>query len=182
MFEECVRESKLPPDFVGTDDYQVSLTLRGEVQDPLFLNFLESVSKETLASFRTDDLLVLDAVHREKPIWEGLRDRLPALRELGVIEKVGRKYILSRRYYKFVGKRGVYTRKRGLDRETNKALLLKHIQDNKAMGSQLHELKEVLPTLTHNQVQTLLREMKREGHIHSLGRTRAGRWYPGPSL
>ncbi len=40
MFEECIKESKPVPDFNDTDDYQVSLTLRGDVQDPLFLQFL----------------------------------------------------------------------------------------------------------------------------------------------
>jgi ATP-dependent DNA helicase RecG len=43
MFEECIKESKPQPNFAGTDDYQVSVTLRGEVQDARFLRFLERV-------------------------------------------------------------------------------------------------------------------------------------------
>jgi len=39
-----------------------------------------------------------------------------------VIEPVARgKYLLSRQYYMFIKKKGVYTRKKGLDREQNKA-------------------------------------------------------------
>ena len=36
-----------------------------------------------------------------------------------------------------------YTRKKGLDRETNKALLLKHIQDNASTGAQMEEFRQV---------------------------------------
>ena len=67
------------------------------------------------------------------------------------------KFILSRRFYGFVRKKGVYTRKKGLDREQNKTLLLKHIIDNGAEGSPLSELLQVLPALTPSQVQSLLK-------------------------
>ena len=102
--------------------------------------------------------------------------------EKGVVERFGRgrgvKYILSRRYYKMVDEKGAYTRKKGLDRETNKALLLKHIKDNRGSGSRLKELMQVLPALTMPQVQTFLRELKSGGEIHKVGRTRGALWYP----
>ena len=47
-------------------------------------------------------------------------------------------------------------------------------------GSRLKELRDVLPTLSHDQVQKLIGEMKREGTIHVVGRTRGALWYPGP--
>jgi len=103
--------------------------------------------------------------------------------EKGVVERFGRgrgvKYILSRRYYKMVDEKGAYTRKKGLDRETNKALLLKHIKENRDSGSRLKELMQVLPALSMPQLQTLLRELKSEGNIHAVGRTRSALWYPG---
>ena len=179
MFETSVREAKLPPDFSGTDAYQVSIALHGKVQDPTFLRFLEEISRDQPDAFGTEDLLALDLVHREQPLPEPLHDRLQPLRELGVIERIGRKHILSRRFYSFVGKRGVYTRKRGLDRETNKELLLKHIRDSKKTGSRLQELMQVLPALSRNQVQKLLAELKREQRIHLMGRTSAARWFSG---
>jgi ATP-dependent DNA helicase RecG len=179
MFEACVKESKQPPDYSFSDDYQVFLALDGEVQDPQFLRFLETVGQKTQTILNTSDLLVLDAIHREQPIPDWVRDRLSVLRNIGVVERVGRKYILSGQFYKFVGRKGVYTRKKGLDRETNKALLIKHIEDNKAVGSRFSEFKDVLPSLTRDQTQTLLREMKKDGHIFSVGKTRGARWYPG---
>lgn len=185
MFRQCIRESKPRPDFSGTDDYQVSLTLKGDVQDPVFLRFLEKIGKETLASFTLEDLLILDLIHREQKIPSDLKERLPGLKDRGVIEIIGHgkgtRYLLSRRFYQFVGKKGIYTRKRGLDRETNKKLLEQHIEENRKEGSQLRDLIQVLPALSRPQIQTLLSELKSEGRIHSIGRTKAGRWYPGPA-
>lgn len=182
MYEECIRESKPQPDFAGTDDYQVSVALHGKVQDPRFIKFLELIGQEQLSTFTTEDFLLLDTLNRERPIPDELRSRLPYLSDQGVLERIGRgrgsRYILSRRFYDFIGKKGVYTRRRGLDRETNKTLLLKHIEDNKKIGCQLSELKQVLPSLSYHQVKSLLRELKSESRIYNIGRTKAARWYP----
>jgi ATP-dependent DNA helicase RecG len=180
MFELCARESKQPPDFSGTDDYEVFLTLHGKVQDPRFLTFLEKIGRERQVSFEATDFITLDLINREDKLPQWARDRLPSLLKSGVVERIGRKYILSRKYYEFVDRKGVYTRKRGLDRETNKQLLLKHIKENRDSGSRLKELMQVLPALTMPQVQTLLRELKSEGKIYIVGSTRAALWYPGP--
>jgi len=184
MFADSISESKLPPDFAGSDEFRVVVTLHGQVRDPLFLRFLEEVGAERRSQFGAEDLLVLDLVHREAPIPEHLRPRLARLVDLGVLQVKGRgrgtTYLLSRRFYTIAGRRGVYTRRRGLDRETNKALLLRHIEDNRAEGTRLRELSDVLPALSRRQVQTLLHELRTEGRIHVVGRTRAARWYPGP--
>jgi ATP-dependent DNA helicase RecG len=186
MFEECIREGKSRPDFSDTDDYQVSVSLKCEVQDPQFARFLEKASHEKQFFFSTRDLLVLDSLHNEAKIPEDLRQRLATLSDHGIIERIGRgrgtRYILSRHFYGFIGKRGIYTRKRGLDRETNKSLLLKHIESSGKNGSALGELLQVLPSLSTMQVRTLLRELNRDGKAHSVGKTRAGRWYLGPRL
>lgn len=184
MFEESIREGKPRPDFAGTDDYQVSVTLEGDIQDPQFLRFIEQVGRERLATFTTADFLVVDLVNREQPVPLDLKPHLAALVELGVIETVGRgkgtRYILSRSFYGFIGKKGVYTRKKGLDRETNKALLAKHIRDNRQDGAQLSELAEVLPALSRQRIQALLRELQSEEQIHVIGKTKGARWFPGP--
>jgi len=54
---------------------------------------------------------------------------------------------LFQRFYRRIGKAGGYTRKRGLDRETNKAHLLQHIKDSAETGTKLEELQQVLPVL-----------------------------------
>ena len=104
---------------------------------------------------------------------------------MGVIERVGRgrgtRYILSRRFYAALRKKGIYTRQKGLDRETNKQLLLKHIRDSAKEGTTLAELQQVLPALGRRSVQGLLQELRDEGRIRLEGRTKGARWYPNPS-
>ena len=183
IFRECIQQSKPLPDFSHTDAYSVWLTLYGEIQDPEFLRFLEEIGQEQVATFGLDDLLVVDLVHREQPIPNDLQSRVNHLLDQGIIERVGRgrgvRLMLSRQFYRYIGKAGTYTRKRGLDRETNKELLLKHIRDNRKEGSQLRELMQVLPALSRDQVQSLLRSLKSEERIYKVGATRAARWYPG---
>lgn len=182
IFEECIRETKPKPDFRGTDAFNVSLALRCEVREPQFLRFLEKIGREQLKSFATQDFLAIDCIFHNENISEELKDRLPSLSDHGIIEKVGRgrgvHYILSRKFFHFLGKKGVYTRQKGLDRETNKTLLMKHIVENRAEGSKLSDLIDVLPALSKNQVQRLLQELKSEGRARLSGVTKAGRWYP----
>ncbi|MBA3018718.1 MAG: putative DNA binding domain-containing protein [Proteobacteria bacterium] len=178
MFEQCARESKIPPDFSWTDDYQVFLTLNGKVQDPHFLRFLEKIGRERQVSFDSTDFIILDLINREQKLPQWAKDRALALVKSSAIERVARKYILSRKFYEFTDKKGVYTRKRGLDRETNKQLLLKHIRANEKAGSRFRELREVLPSLTRDQVQKLLAEMKIQKMIIVVGKTSAASWYP----
>jgi ATP-dependent DNA helicase RecG len=125
----------------------------------------------------------LDAVQREEPLPEGLKDRLPHLLDEGIIERIGRgrgvRFILSRKFHSFLGQHGAYARRKGLDRETNRALLCKHLQDNQEAGGAFRGLEQVLPALSRNQVQKLLQELKAEGRIRLTGSKRGGRWFPG---
>ena len=183
MFEGCVRESKPLPDFSGTDDYQVMVTLRGEVEDARFIQYLQKIGEERLASFATDDFLVLDLVRREQRIPDRLRDCARALVDHGALESVGRgrgqRFVLSRGLYGVLGEPGVYTRRRGLDRDANKELLLKHIRDSGDHGSPLSELQQVVPYLSRRQVQVLLGELRKAGLVHATGQTRSARWHSG---
>lgn len=183
MFENAVRQGKHLPSFAGTAAHAVRLTLDGLVHSPAFVRFMEKLGDQTLHSFTTDDFLALDALHREQPLTPALRARLPGLVALGAVETVGRgkgvKHLLSRGFHAALGAKGVYTRKKGLDRNTNKALLLQHIEDNKHSGSKMDELQQVLPALSRSQIQVLLRELRKDGAVHSIGRTNGARWHPG---
>jgi ATP-dependent DNA helicase RecG len=183
IFEACIRESKPKPDFTRTDPYHVWLTLHGEVQHPEFLRFLEKLGKERLESFTTEDLLVIDQIFREEKPAECFKRNLLLLVDSGVVEQVSRgragRYVLSRQFYEFIGRKGTYTRKRGLDRETNKSLLLRHVEDNQKVGSRMEEFRQVLPSHSRSQIQVLLRELVAERKIHIHGKTLGARWYPG---
>lgn len=183
MFETAIREGKPLPDFSRSDAYRVVVSLEGTIQDPAFLRFLERVADEGTYSFATADLFVLDHVRRGKAVPQELQARLHRLAENHIVERFGRgrgvKYILSRRFAAFLGDPATYTRQRGLDRATNKELLVRHIELQRKEGSTLSEIAQVLPQLTLPQVRTLLQELKREQRVHPIGTTRAARWFPG---
>ncbi|HEY8378785.1 MAG TPA: ATP-binding protein [Nannocystis sp.] len=105
--------------------------------------------------------------------------RLPLLLELGAIERRGRgRYILGARFYAEDGNLAEYSRRRGLDRETNMALLLAHIRRVAEVGSPMEELEQVLPALTRVQVRKLVYELRDRGLVRMIGKTRAARWFP----
>lgn len=185
MFERAIRQGKPLPDFTGTSAHEVRLCLNGLVSDPAFVRFMERLGEEALKSFSTHDFLVLDHLHREQPLNDVLRARLPRLLDMGAVESnggrgKGARYMLARRLYEAMGAPGVYTRKKGLDRDTNKALLLKHIQRNAAQGSKMKEFIQVLPALPRSQIQVLLRELAAAQAAHTVGIKNGARWFPGP--
>jgi hypothetical protein len=123
--------------------------------------------------FSTEEFLILDLVHRKQPAPDFLKPRLEPLLDQGIMERIGRgrrvRNLLPRRFYRFFGQPGAYTCRQGLDRETNKALLLKHIQDSGGAGATFGEFQEVLPSFSRHQVQTLLRELEHEGRVSVQG-------------
>lgn len=181
IYRNLIEEGKPVPDFVDTDSYQVSLNLHCEVQNPQFLRFLEQVGQESQVSFNTADLIVLDRLQRNEGVPDPLKPKLDHLFEQGIVERIGKgrgvRYILSKRFYSFLGRSGRYTRAKGLDRATQKELLVRHIQEAEPEGARLADLQDVLKELSRKQVQTLLKELREEGRISLSGLTRAGRWH-----
>jgi ATP-dependent DNA helicase RecG len=180
MVENAIRQGKPLPSFAGTSTHEVRLTLEGMVRSPAFVRFMERLGEETLQSFSTYDFLALDCLHREQELPDYLKARLPGLITAGAVESIGRgkgiRYLLSQRLYAALGAKGVYTRKRGLDRETNKALLERHLRSQGAAGSPLSELRQVLPSESESGIQRLLDELRNEGRVALRGQKRWARW------
>ncbi len=185
IYEACIKESKPKPDFTNTDDNHVWLTLQGQVQNTKFLQFLEKLGQEQLESFSTRDFLVIDKIFNGEVVSDSEKRTLSRLKELGIIEQISRgrgtRYVLAKKFYTFINKKGIYTRKKGLDRKTNKELLLSHIRANANDGSRMVEFLEILPGHSRSQIQVLLRELAKEDKIYVSGSTLAARWYPTKS-
>jgi predicted HTH transcriptional regulator len=181
MIETAIRQSKPLPSFSGSAAHEVRLTLEGSVKNPAFIRFLERLGEEKLRSFSTYDFLALDAIARDSSLSEAMHDRLSGLIDAGAVECLGRgrgvRYLLSRELYASIGKKGTYTRRRGLDHETNKALLEKHLRENAIQGAPLFELCQVLPSLSESAVQRLLGELRSEGRVVLQGTRRWARWF-----
>ena len=178
IYELSVKEAKELPDFSGTDADFVSIMLHGLVIDTQMLSVINRIGNERLEVLSTNDFLIINHLYHDLPIPEKMRGRIKRLVELGIVEYVSRtKYVLARSLYAAAGKSGVYTRKVGLDRETNKALLVKHISKSGTNGTPFKELQQVLPGLSRAQIQTLLRELRKAKMIYCKGNTHAAKWY-----
>ena len=177
MYETSIKEAKQLPDFTGTDDSFVCLTLNGIVLDKNMLLMINKIGNERLDSLLTADFLAINALYHEKPLTDNMRSRMNYLIDMGIVEHVGRnKYVLARSIYTAAGKPGKHTRMVGLDRETNKELLLKHLRDKGEEGAPLRELQQVLPGHSRSQIQVYLRELRRDGEVYCSGKTSAARW------
>jgi ATP-dependent DNA helicase RecG len=96
----------------------------------------------------------------------------------GLVEHVSRnKFVLARSLYEITDKSGTHTRLVGLDRDTNKELLIKHIRKNGMKGTPFKELEQVLPSHSRNQIKVLVRELKQANSIYVVGKTSSARWY-----
>jgi ATP-dependent DNA helicase RecG len=123
----------------------------------------------------TDDFLVLDRVHRDEKLPDALKPRINGLLSAGVVERTGRgKIILSKKLYAFMGETGVHTRMQGLDRETEKELLLKHLRSVGTDGAPVAELLQVLKDRSRGHVRALLAELRATGRARNSGTTKAG--------
>lgn len=179
IYETSIKESKAMPDFTGTDDNEVCLTLNGLLLNPAMLRLINKVSAETLNSFSTKDFFVLDHLTRDQKLPPSLFDNAKRMVDLGLVERIGKsRFVLSHKYYVAVGKSGEYTRRSGLDKETNKELLLKHIRKQKEVGTPFRDLQQVLPALSRSQIQTLIRDLVRAEEIYHVGERKYARWYP----
>jgi ATP-dependent DNA helicase RecG len=185
MFEECIRQGKPLPDYSGSNDYHVLLRLRGQIQDENFLRFLDRVGDERLRAFSTHDFLVIDLVHREQPVPEGLLLNVQMLVEQGIIESVPRartrQYRLSPQYYELRRKETTAPGKRGTAREKDKAIALRILKSRKKTGVRLREFRAALPELSRDQVHRLMQSLRIEGLAHNRGSTRASLWFLGPA-
>ncbi len=178
IYELSIMEAKQLPDFTGTDDDFVNITLNGLIIDKRMLNVINKIGNEQLEQFSTGDFLVINALYYDNSVPENLRPCLKHLADVGIVEHVARnKYVLARDLYEAVGKSGVHTRMVGLDRDTNKELIVKHIRENGDKGTPLKEFLQVLPGKSRSQIQVLLRELRMAGRIYCKGKTSNARWY-----
>lgn len=173
IFKQTIREGKGIPDYNGSTDFCVKLVIDAVVRDKKFVKYLERISNETRIYLLVTDLIVLEKIKNGEVINEKTHE-LKRLLENGFIEKVGRgrgtKFILSKRYYEYVGKKGEYTRKKGLDKEANKLLIIEHLKNYEK--GYIEDFVEALRDIPRYTINRYLRELKEGGKIELIGNPR----------
>lgn len=148
------------------------------VLDKKMLSVINQIGEERWETLTTTDFLAINALYHENKLTENIKPCLKRLVDMGIAEHIGRnKYVLARSLYSAVGKAGTHTRIVGLDRNTNKELLLTHIRRNGIKGTALKELQQVLPGHNRGQIQVLLRELCNEEKIYCAGKTNGAKWF-----
>lgn len=173
IFKQTIREGKGIPDYNGSTDFCVKLVIDAVVRDKKFVKYLERISNETRIYLSVTDLIVLEKIKNGEIISERTRE-LKRFLENGFVEKVGRgrgtKFILSKRYYEYFGKKGEYTRRKGLDKEANKLLIIEHLKNYKK--GYIEDFVEALRDIPRYTINRYLRELKDGGKIEFVGNPR----------
>ncbi len=171
IFADAITSAKQLPTPTASP-YQFTLTLHGVVQDPAFLAYLERVGQEKMRLYDTAHLLVLDSVRRDTAVPEALKSLVDRLVTDGLLERISRgrgtRLILSRTFSQAIGESATYTRRKGLDQDECKLLLLNHLHLKGEQGAPLAELAQVLPSKSKRQIQHFLRLLAEEGKASAL--------------
>lgn len=178
IYEFSIKEAKELPDFTGTDSNFVVISLNGLVINPEMLFVINRIGNDRMESLSTIDFLIINSLYHGVALQTEMKARINRLIDMGIVEHAGRsKYVLARSLYAAVGKTGTYTRLVGLDRNTNKELILKHIKMNGDNGTPFGELYQVLPSHSRDQIRSLVNELRNDGEIYCVGRTKSALWF-----
>jgi len=178
IFEESIKEAKALPDFTGTDDSIVRLSLGAMITNPEIIRLFKEIGDETLASFSTDDFRLVRYVMDGMLVPQDLNHRIARLIELGVLERIDRKHlVVAQRYYQAIGQAGKYTRLRGISDKASMELLCQHMRNENNRGLHLIEFAQVLPAYSPRKIQRLLNVLAKAGKARVVGKTKGARWY-----
>jgi ATP-dependent DNA helicase RecG len=172
-----VKEGKPLPDFMGSDDYSVRLTLGGKISDPQWLIFMDGMDDKKIAGLTALDMLALKALFYKRKMALPLEASLFRLVQMGLVERKGGAYVLPGAIDDSVSTAAAPPQPALHSREKDKELLLAYIKSSGGEGAPFRELRQVVPTLSRKQVQLLLAALKEGGKIRMDGERKWARWY-----
>lgn len=172
MIKKQLSLGKNFPDYTKSDKRHVTLILDGAIQDIEFAKYVLRVAHEEQKELNDKELSILYKVKNNKKIKSN--EVTENLLNTGLIEKLGYgKYILSKQYYESTGEKGEYTRRRGLDKLTNKTLIIKHLEYHKK--GYMKEFAQVLKDVPRTTINRYLKELERDGKIELNGNPKISR-------
>jgi ATP-dependent DNA helicase RecG len=180
MLIEAVADSKAPPDYSRSDDYEVFLTMKGEVEDGDFVKLLKHLPAEQTAMLLSHHYLVLDRIRRNERVPRSLRKALAILKSFGVVGSEGRgravRYFFNNSTQSSSPSTESYTRAHARVDARQEALA--HIRSSRREGRSIAEMLDFFPELSRGQVRALLRSLRAEGLVQVMGARKGSRWFP----
>jgi len=190
IFREALKSGKRPPNYGGSTNTLVRVTFHGGPADVALLKVLHDVQKRTGRLLDLPHLLLLWLIRErgEVTLGEALdslrmdpalsRRVLEELLDLGLIEAKGqgrgRKYFLSMGVATALGKKTAYTRRSGIARARQEAIVLEHAKKHGKITRK--DVLLLFPELSERQATGLLEAMVRKGNLRAMGR-KGGKHY-----
>ena len=180
MYQLAIRDSKETPDYSKSDQFTVSVTLKGRVLNKAFVRFVLKCDVGALESLSTEQWLALDRLSREEQLRNCSSESVEQLLSLQLIERVSAtRFILPRLYYEFLDRIDSYNRMR--EKEIKRELLESELQKYRVDGLHISDLDKILPDEERKAIRRLLRDLEDDNRVHAKGENRWTRYYPGPS-
>lgn len=131
-----------------------------------FAKYVLKVASKLKIYLNDTELMMLYEIREGKKVVNN--QVIKELKDAGVIERVNSsKYILSKQYYASVDKKGLYTRRKGLDRKTNINLIVSHLENYKK--GYMKDFVDVLKDVPKSTINSYLAELKEGGIIELVG-------------
>ncbi|HON82400.1 MAG TPA: putative DNA binding domain-containing protein [Methanoregulaceae archaeon] len=170
------RERNFPlPDYDLSEPGRVSVRIIGKVLDPKYTRML--IRRKDLNLL---DVIALDKVQKGRQITQ---DEFRSLKTKGLIEGRRPHLYVSEKVAAETDTRADYIRKRSLDRDYFKKMIVTYLETyHEAKWSAFEDLllDKVSDALNEKQkrqfIKDLLQEMRRDGTLETIGRTQAARW------
>lgn len=178
IYENSVREGKRLPDWKGTDNYDVKMTLNGTILGKRFLTFQRRIPKERYDMLSSEDFLALYYVWQQQKLPAELKPNAVALCEQGLLTKLGRvKYRLPDLYQNLPSQDGVTVRPIPKTDDECKADIISILEQHKNEGVRRAEIEAHIPSRSQRQLRLLLDAMRQDGIIITHGMGVKARWF-----
>jgi ATP-dependent DNA helicase RecG len=176
IFEKSIRAGKGAPDLTKSTRHSVKLFIPALLKDSEFILYLEKIANEQQIGLSFEEILELEKIREKAKVTDTkFRDKFLSV---GIIENIGKgrgsHYILSHKYYKSTGRTGVHTRLKGVPREAQKQLIIEHLKRNKTGSAR--DFRDIFPGLSRFVISSMLKDLKNEGTVECVGKTRGGLW------
>ncbi len=166
IFKTAISQGKGSPDFNGTTNDRVILNIPAKIKDLNFVYYLQKIEKEKQMQIdAVKDFIELEKIRTVGKIND--KEKIKYFLKNGIIEKVGvgrgARYIPSKEFYEFIDKKSEHTRKKWLNKDEQKIIILNHLKNyNQGRVSDFAKLFEERK-LNNQQINRLLKELSSDG-------------------
>ena len=184
IFREMISMGKPYPEYHAFGD-AVSLTLKSAIDDLGFVKFVLQEQENRQHIFSLAELMILryltdnrrirlaDAQGLTQMPIDNVRNSCAGLVKDGLIEVVGKEYMLTARVYDAVKSDVAYTRDKSIQYIRAKSMILEHLSSS---GVITNEKVQELCGFTRQQAKETLSKMREERHIDLIGKGRGSKY------